>query len=157
VAIHLDHESPDSTKNDAGGGGGPAMHPTEINRIAGELEELFKALTTVGATPQPQAAAATDSHPSSQVPEATGSLPDLQRNCAISEKHLGEWPAALSFSMATTTSYSVLIGESHNGGGAYSELIKQCEEIVKAFRETAKLYRDVEQKNQEDSRRYYQA
>ncbi|MEV6860997.1 hypothetical protein AB0M44_08325 [Streptosporangium subroseum] len=155
MAIPLDHESPDPTKNDAGGGGGPVMKPTEINRFAGELEELFRVLTTAGTTSPLQAG--TGSHPPSQVPEVTGSLPDLQRNCAISEKHLGEWPAAMTFSMATTTSYSVLVGESHSGGGAYSELIKQCKEIVKAFRDTAKLYEDVEQKNKEDSRRYYQA
>ncbi|MET8334017.1 hypothetical protein ABZV14_11945 [Streptosporangium canum] len=158
MALELDPDWPGLTaENDASGKGDPGLRTPEIKRIAGEIQKIIAALTTPTEIPATQVAYAKGSTPPPLPgpPAGAGSLPDLQRECALSEIQLGEWPVAQSFSMATVTAYAQLIGEPGHGGGLYSSLIERCRETAEGLVETAKSYDGAETANQADATRRY--
>lgn len=158
MALELDPDWPGLTdKNDAAGKGEPDLDRAEIKRIAGEIQKILATMTTPTQIPATQVAHAKGSTPPPLPgpPAGAGSLPDLQRQCALSEIQLGEWPVAQSFSMAAVSAYAQLIGEPGHGGGLYSSLIEQCRETAEGLVETAKSYDGAEIANQEDATRRY--
>ncbi|ACZ90747.1 hypothetical protein [Streptosporangium roseum] len=158
MALELDPDWPGLTdKSDASGKGDPALRTPEIKRIAGEVQKILATMTTPTEMPATQVAYAKGSTPPPLPgpPAGAGSLPDLQRQCALSEIQLGEWPVAQSFSMATVTAYAQLIGEPGQGGGLYSSLIARCQAAIDGLIESAKSYDGAEMANQEDGTRRY--
>ncbi|OUC92961.1 hypothetical protein [Streptosporangium minutum] len=159
MALELDPDWPGLTaKNDAAGKGDPDLDRAEIKRIAGEIQKILATMTTLTKeVPATQVAYAKGSTPPPLPgpPAGAGSLPDLQRQCALSEVQLGEWPVAQSFSMATVSAYAQLIGEPGHGGGLYSSLIERCQAAIDGLVESAKSYDGAEIANQEDATRRY--
>ncbi|MFF4191340.1 hypothetical protein [Nonomuraea sp. NPDC001831] len=122
---------------------------TEIKRIAGELNELLKKLKT----PSPQPVTAPEANPDPQLPAGAGSLPDLQRYCALSQNQMGEWPAAMHFGLAVNSAYSQLIGEPGSTGGLYASMVGQGDSTVEALLDIAKASGGAEQANEEAAAR----
>ncbi|GGK50534.1 hypothetical protein Ppa06_09090 [Planomonospora parontospora subsp. parontospora] len=146
MAFQLDPDWPGLTEADRKHGA--EVDRTEVKRIAGELEKALKALTTGGAEP----AAAGEHKPGDEFspppppPSGAGSLPDLQRHCALSEAQLGQWQTAQQFSMGIVSAYSVLVGDPGSpGGGLYASLARQYGESINALLEMARSYDGAEQ------------
>ncbi|SFL16156.1 hypothetical protein SAMN05216275_1629 [Streptosporangium canum] len=159
MALELDPDWPGLTaKNDVSGKGNPELAREEIKRIAGEIQKILATMTTLTKeVPATQVAYAKGSTPPPLPgpPAGAGSLPDLQRQCALSEVQLGEWPVAQSFSMATVSAYAQLIGEPGQGGGLYSSLTERCQAVIDGLVESAKTYDGAETANLEDATRRY--
>jgi hypothetical protein len=127
---------------------------TEIKRIAGELNELLKKLTTSSGTPVTQFATAPgDPVPEPQIPANAGSLPDLQRYCGLSEKQIGEWPTAMQFSVSISLAYGALIGEQGSTGGLYAIMVDQGGKAFDALIDVAKASQGAELASEEAAAR----
>ncbi|MEU1386278.1 MULTISPECIES: hypothetical protein [unclassified Nonomuraea] len=127
---------------------------TEIKRIAGELNELLKKLKTPSPPPVTQYLTAPgDTAPGPQLPAGAGSLPDLQRYCALSPNQMGEWPAAMDFALAIKSAYAKLIGELGSSGGLYAAMVTQGDSTVEALLDISKASGGAEQATEEAAAR----
>ncbi|MEU8316993.1 hypothetical protein AB0C33_01380 [Nonomuraea sp. NPDC048881] len=127
---------------------------TEIKRIAGELSELLKKLKTPTLPPVTQFLTAPGQKaPGPKLPEGAGSLPDLQRYCALSQNQMGEWPAAMHFGLAVNSAYSQLIGEPGSTSGLYAAMVGQGDSTVEALLDISKASDGAEQATEEAAAR----
>ncbi|MFI9589406.1 hypothetical protein [Nonomuraea sp. NPDC052265] len=127
---------------------------TEIKRIAGEVNELLKKLKTPTLPPVTQFLTARGAKaPEPQLPEGAGSLPDLQRYCALSQSQMGEWPAAMHFALAVNSAYSQLIGEQGSSSGLYAAMVQQADSTVEALLDISKASGGAEQATEEAAAR----
>ncbi|MEV4113797.1 hypothetical protein [Nonomuraea sp. NPDC049695] len=119
----------------------------EVRRIAGELQELLKRLTV-------SSTAATSGGYTPGAPGVGGSLPDLQRNGALNQEQMGQWPAAVQYGMATSSAYSVLVGEPGSTSGLYAALTGQAEAVLDTLLDIARTSHKAEQASEEASQRW---
>lgn len=153
MAIELDPDWPDLTAK----GDGVEADSVEIERIARELAEALKALTTPTLPPARSVAydPGATPPPLPPPPPGAGSLPDVRFQCAIGPAHLGEWLTAQQFAMAVNTAHSTLIGDTEESGGAYSSLVKQYGSVVETLIGIARTHGGAERANQEPGDRRY--
>lgn len=150
MALELDPDWPglDEDKN------GNYTNRTEIKRIAGEMSELLKKLTTSSGRPVTEFLIAPgEKAPEPQIPANAGSLPDLQVYCALSQSQLGEWPAAMQFGMTVNFAYSSLVGEQGSTSGLYASLVQQAEKSIEALYDTTKVSQGAEHASEEAAAR----
>ncbi|MFI6918580.1 hypothetical protein ACIBIZ_01405 [Nonomuraea spiralis] len=150
MALELDSDWPGLEE----GKDGNYTNRTEVKRIADELNELLKKLKTPTTPPVTQfltAPGAKAQEP--QLPANAGSLPDLQRYCALSQNQMGEWPTAMQFAMAINSAYSQLIGEQGSSGGLYASMVQRAESTTEALLDIAKASQGAEQATEEAAAR----
>ncbi|MEV0824386.1 hypothetical protein [Nonomuraea rubra] len=152
MAIQLDPNWPGASDDDESED--PYTNRTEVRRIAGDLHELLKKLTTSSGIPVTEYAVAIgDPVPGPRLPAGAGSLPDLQAHCALNQEQMGQWPAAITYGTAAFTAYSTLIGEPGSTSGLYAGLNKQAEESFDAVLEIARTSQTAEQATEEATSR----
>ncbi|GAA2210602.1 hypothetical protein GCM10009850_060610 [Nonomuraea monospora] len=152
MAIQLDQNWPGASDKDESED--PYTDRTEVRRIAGELHELLKKLTTSSGIPVTEFAVPQgDPVPGPQLPAGAGSLPDLQQYCALNQEQMGQWPAAMQYGTAAFSAYGMLIGEPGSTGGLYAGLNKQAEESFDAVLEIARTSQTAEQATEEATSR----
>ncbi|UBU14595.1 hypothetical protein [Nonomuraea gerenzanensis] len=152
MAIQFDPNWPGASDKDESED--PYTNRSEVQRIAGDLHELLKKLTTSSGIPVTEYAVAPgDPVPGPQLPTGAGSLPDLQTHCALSQEQMGQWPAAMQYGTAAFSAYSLLIGEPGTTSGLYTSLNKQAEESFDAVLEIARTSQTAEQATEEATSR----
>ncbi|NUP00437.1 MAG: hypothetical protein HOV96_23585 [Nonomuraea sp.] len=150
MALELDPDWPGLDEDKTGN----YTNRTEIKRIAGEVSELVKKLTTSSGNAVTEFVTAPGSKPPEpQLPAGAGSLPDLQRYCALSQNQMGEWPTAMQFGLTVNFAYSRLIGEQGSTSGLYAGLVLQAEKTIEALYDTTKVSQGAEHASEEAAAR----
>ncbi|MFI7638558.1 hypothetical protein [Nonomuraea sp. NPDC049400] len=105
---------------------------TNMKRIAGDMEALLDRLTRNTGSAESAEFEPGDQLPAApQLSEGAGTLPDLQRICAITETQMGGsdpmWTTANGFARSIMNAYVLLVGEQGSGSGKYALLTAKDE------------------------------
>lgn len=129
---------------------------SHMKRIAGEMESLLDRLTaSTGSAAYPSYEPGDELPTSPQLPGGAGSLPDLQRVCAITETAMGGsdmmWATANGFARSIMQAYTVLIGEQGSDTGTYEVLTARDENgnwpLAETVRTMAKRWGEAREAN----------
>ncbi|MEV4117059.1 hypothetical protein [Nonomuraea sp. NPDC049695] len=148
MTVSIDPDWPGTSDKDEAAD--PYADRTEVNRIAGELDELLKKLKTASGIPVTEFSVVPDQDfPDPQLPTGAGSLPDLQQYGALGQAQIGEWSTAAAFAQATEQAYKILVGEPGNDHGKYVALVEGTDKVIDTLYEVAKTSQNAEQATQE--------
>ncbi|MBF8185452.1 hypothetical protein ITP53_06805 [Nonomuraea sp. K274] len=152
MALQTEGDWPGASDNDETED--PYADRPEIRRVAGEMHELLKMLTTSTGIPATQFATAPGGDaPQAEPLEGAGSLPDLQQFCAVSQNQMGEWPAAMQYATAAMSAYRMLVGEPGTFGGFYATLVDSAERSFDGLLEIARTSANAESATEEAAAR----
>ncbi|GAA3719226.1 hypothetical protein GCM10022224_101360 [Nonomuraea antimicrobica] len=109
-----------------------------IREIAQAMHGLRDKLTTYSGVPVDEFVTAPgDPVPAPILPSGAGSLPDLQRHGALSQRELGEWNTAMEYSFSITSAYSALLGDPGTMSGTYAMLAESAQKTFDALLDIA--------------------